>query len=516
MYSNKRLVVFVALGVSGFAALVYEVVWFRALSLILGSTVYATSTMLSSFIAGLALGGWLGGHLSDRTRDPYFAFGLVQLCIGIACLVTLPVLQNLSPVYAGIFYTLHLHFFLFSVVQFALAFIVMLPSTTLMGMSFPLALKVRGNTLARVGRDGGGLFAINSFGAAGGAVMAGLILLPMIGLKGSNLFAAFINLSIAAVVLVGLKKKKAIVLGTTGFIVAAFLPIQLETPHYYFNYYIAERVPSYEEFTKRRDSIKGYYREDGSQGTVEVLGIEGTNVKWLVNGGHPEGSVNTQDSGRYTQILLSALPLGIKTDATKYLEIGLGPGNTLKTASLYPGLEEIDCIEINPAVIKVNRMYFYPELFEDKRIRFIKADARHYLTLSKKRYDVIVAQPSEATESHSANLFTKEFYSLVKKRLLPGGIFTQYISYYFLTEEEGLMMLKTWTKVFNEVYAWYLVEKGIILVGSNDKLGIDGDGIKKRVNEKLDELKYELGFNEIDVDFFWLGAGPEKIKKSLG
>lgn len=137
-----KLIVLVALGFSGAAALIYEVIWTRELTLILGSSAYALSTMLSAFMAGLALGGWWGGKYADRIKNLLFFFIILELGIGISGSVLVPVIHSLSPVY--LFLYQHLHFSLTSYlfVQFLLCFLLMLIPCVLMGATFPLVCKI--------------------------------------------------------------------------------------------------------------------------------------------------------------------------------------------------------------------------------------------------------------------------------------------------------------------------------------------------------------------------------------
>jgi spermidine synthase len=98
-----RTVVLLGLGLSGMAALIYEVVWTRSLSTVMGSSTYALSTMLAAFMAGLSIGGLLGARLSPRLKNPAMAFGLCELGIGIFGLATIPVILALTPLYIASF-----------------------------------------------------------------------------------------------------------------------------------------------------------------------------------------------------------------------------------------------------------------------------------------------------------------------------------------------------------------------------------------------------------------------------
>ena len=99
MNRNKILdfVIFAGFGISGAAALIYEVVWTRSLSGILGSSTYALSTMLAAFMGGLSVGGFLGGRIAKRLDNIEKAFALTELGIGIFGLITIPLIRLLSP-----------------------------------------------------------------------------------------------------------------------------------------------------------------------------------------------------------------------------------------------------------------------------------------------------------------------------------------------------------------------------------------------------------------------------------
>lgn len=118
-----------------------------------------------------------------------------------------------------------------------------------------------------------------------------------------------------------------------------------------------------------------------------------------------------------TQELSSLLSLAAKKfQAKSLLNIELGTGTTLNAALQAKKLKEVDVIEINPAIKKLALKWFYPEIKKDKRVNFIVADACNFVLLHPKKYDIITSEPSYPTEYTAGNLFTKEFFTLVKKR----------------------------------------------------------------------------------------------------
>jgi spermidine synthase len=497
---------------SGAAALIYEVVWMRALSLVMGSTTYALSTMLAAFMTGLTLGGYLGGLWADRTRDPAQSFGLLEAGIAVFGLATFVVIKNLTPVYAWVFYTFHLSFSSFSIVQFLLSFVVMLIPTTLMGATFPLVLKARAKRMEELGRETGDVYSINNLGAILGSFAAGFILIPAVGVTTTNIIAAGLNLVVALTIL-SLCSPSSRIWGAGGgvlFLFTLLLSIYSPHPSYLYNYYRAARFPSYDAFKYDKRWQRLIFEKEGVQGLVQVFKDTKTKSLYLINSGKIEGSAvrsgiqiegSSIDWGN--QLLLAYLPLEARPGMRSFLTIGLGTGTTLRAAMSDVGLREIDCVEINPVIPEAVKRYFYPELFNDPRINFIVADARNYLTLVPRRYDIISSEPSYPVDQGISNLFSLEFFRLVKNRLTERGVFAQWLPGYLFSRKERELMIRTFGLVFPHTYAWQVMPTNdIILLGSDSPLILPGDifeRIEKR--EKAEGLlrNYRLWLSPDDV-----------------
>lgn len=163
MLKNRALVL-LAFGLSGAAALIYEVTWTRAISLVLGSTTYALSTMLSTFMAGLAIGSLIGGRIADRRNNLIELFAFLEAGIGVFGILTIPLIYALPPIYLYIYRAFHLNFTLFLGIQFLLCSAVMLIPTILMGMTFPLVSKAITREMAEMGRKVGNAYSVNTSG----------------------------------------------------------------------------------------------------------------------------------------------------------------------------------------------------------------------------------------------------------------------------------------------------------------------------------------------------------------
>src|SRR5581483_11002796 len=155
---------------SGISGLMYEVVWVRMLTRILGSTVYATGTVLAAFMAGLALGSWLGGRLVDRARQPQRWYALLELGIGLSALGTLVLPDQLLPVYQGLYDLAGGSRAGLTAGQVVIALLVLLLPTALMGATLPTLCAYGSRRHLDFGRCLGWLYSLNTLGAVAGVL----------------------------------------------------------------------------------------------------------------------------------------------------------------------------------------------------------------------------------------------------------------------------------------------------------------------------------------------------------
>ena len=172
------LVVSTALFLSGAAGLVYQVVWLRMLGLVFGHAVDALTAVLVAFMSGLALGSALGGRLSSRARAPLAIYAWLETGIAVYALCLPPGLPGLTRVSLTLRDAFGLSYEGWSLVQVALAFLVLLPPTVLMGATLPLVSQALASGGEAPGRRVGALYAVNTWGAVTGTLAAGYFLLP--------------------------------------------------------------------------------------------------------------------------------------------------------------------------------------------------------------------------------------------------------------------------------------------------------------------------------------------------
>ncbi|MDP1808564.1 MAG: fused MFS/spermidine synthase [Actinomycetota bacterium] len=492
--------IFWASGASGVAALIYEVVWFRALTNTIGGTIYSFSILMAAFLAGLAIGGRWGGIYAGRSKNLFKAFGLLQLGIGLFGTAVFYIVNRLEPVYGLLYYKLRLSFGGFTVAQMALVFFLLLVPTILMGANFPIVVKIWSERRKEIGRNAGDIYAINTWGSVLGTMAAGFILVPMLGLRWSNLTAGLINLSLAvlAFVFAGSRQLKWVVLPAF-FSVQLLLLFSAAPPGLAFGYGVADKYDSFAQFKEAVAGLKTVFDKESDYGRVQVFKErlpKGTQLI-LVNGGRVEGSTGA-DAG--TQRLVAYLPRVIHKKPRSLLNIGLGTGMTLATAVDDNRLTRLDNVEINRAVYEAVEAVLYPGLFNDTRLTAIEDDARHYLALTKQKYDIIISEPSYPTSEAQAHLFTQEFYKIVKNKLAKDGIFVQWLPGYLLNQHEIWTATKTLATVFPNLYVWMSGPSDIVFIIPNSDRPLDPA-----------QLEAELKSNYKDIGRLRFMGGPGQL-----
>ena len=182
---------------SGAAALAYEVVWVKLLTLQFGSAAWSISTVVASFMAGLGAGGAWAGRRADRIRRPLRAYALLELGIALFGVFSVPLLRNMAGILDPLYHLTDGYFALYLLLQFLLSFAMMAVPTFLMGASLPLLI-VAVSEEAAFRRSVALFYGINTLGAAVGTLVAGLVLMPVLGISDTVWIAVAAGVLVAA------------------------------------------------------------------------------------------------------------------------------------------------------------------------------------------------------------------------------------------------------------------------------------------------------------------------------
>lgn len=193
---------------SGLAALVYQIVWIKQLSLVVGVDLHAVSTAVSAFFAGLALGGWLFGARADRTAQPMRLYAWLEIGVAVLGIGATLALANAAPLFArleaqaGIF-------------AWALPFVLVGLPAVLMGGTLPVLMRAVVSKTGEFGKAGGLLYAANTAGAIAGALLTSFAFIPAFGVRGAAFAAALLNILVAVVAFVLARRAPPLPVGET-------------------------------------------------------------------------------------------------------------------------------------------------------------------------------------------------------------------------------------------------------------------------------------------------------------
>ncbi|MFB3852681.1 MAG: fused MFS/spermidine synthase [Vicinamibacterales bacterium] len=199
---SSRWVLYAAYTLSGAAGLIYEVAWTRLLGLHLGSTTAAVSTILAAYMGGMALGALAGGRMASSVspRAALQLYAGVEGAVALSAIVLPWVMSAFDPLLMGA-YAGGRGGVVFSLMRLAAALLSVTPPAFLMGAAFPVAARSVLSSAARAGAEAGGLYAVNTIGAAAGALAAGFFVLPALGLRLATMTGVALNMAAAGAAL---------------------------------------------------------------------------------------------------------------------------------------------------------------------------------------------------------------------------------------------------------------------------------------------------------------------------
>lgn len=467
--SLPRAVVLGLFGASGFAAMGFQVAWTRALVLSLGSTTYAFSSIVSCFILGLAVGSLTTSRRVDRWNTPLGVAGGLEAAIALSALMIAPLLGEMPGLVSWLSREAGASFGRVVALEMSCVLGLLLVPTFCMGALLPIVCRICDPGGASAGRSVGDVYAANTAGTILGAAAAGFVLIPSpaVGVQGTMLFGSALSGLIATVfLLAGRRHGRPLALGLIS--AAWLLGAGVAAAAGPWNRELMVSGP----YLGRARSPQGilFYRE-GDDATVAVTGSREEGLSLRVNG-KPDASTGWPDM--VTQQLSGQLPLLLRADAQDVCVIGLGSGTTVGAVLSHP-VARVDVAEISPAVCEAARYFSGVNngALTDPRVHLRRADGRNFLLLTDRKYDVVISEPSNPWMSGVANLFTREFFTLARARLKPGGIHCQWMQGYRIETADLGAVLRTFGEVFPHTQLWSTGFLDFLIIGSDRPLDLD-------------------------------------------
>ncbi len=483
---------FWATAMCGMCALAFEVLWTRGLSIVMGTTTYSLTVMLAAFLSGIAIGGILNSFLFGNRFSVATRLGFILLLIGITSLSVTQLIPRLPEISLKINQSLYGH--LEGVRPFTtllVSYLIMLIPAILFGMAFPTAAEAREHLQRTVGKSVGDCVGLNTFGAILGALVAGFVLIPLLGLQDSMLWTSVFLMGYGIFLLCHELQFKiehprlAWIACFAGWITLISLPGQMSL----WDYHLIGtfRNNAVEAFVQPDGTIdvKGglgyssliYYRE-GKNSTVSVT--QSSKQRSLLINGKSVATDSFRDIG--LEKLMGHIPCLLHPNPQTGLVVGLGAGVTLGAAAIHPTMKQVQVVEIEPAVLDAARKFDYinNQALNNPKVSIEIQDGRNYLLTTNQTFDVITADPIHPWAAGSTYLYTTEYYSTAKARLNPDGIMCQWLPLYELSRENVKSIVRTFLAVFKHCMLWQ-TNLDMIVIGSDEPIQLDIEQLSLRI-----------------------------------
>ena len=505
-------VALVLFAVSGLVSMAYQVLWTRAYVITLGSSTYSFTLVLTAVLVGIALGSAVLSAVVRRIQRPLFFLSLTQFGVALAALGSFLVLDRVplwlfNHMRGDLGSLFEVYAFQFGLVALA----VFLPSF-LQGMSFPLMMRAVTTRMDKAGEEVGRAYAYNTAGAILGSFLSGFLLLPFLGLTKAIFTLIVVNLVVAicfsalewqetknhwrGVVLLAIA-----LVGVVSFWATPPLDQARLTAGVFRAHMVRDMMSSRSMESRNAELL--FFR-DGLTATTSVERVGDTLV--LKANGKPEAS---DGADMATQVMVGLLPFilrgaweEVEIGAEEVAMIGFGSGVTAGASLQWP-LKSLEVVEIEATMIAASRFFEHVNNrpLSDPRHRVIESDGRNYLEYTGGRYDVIISEPSNPWIAGVSALFTKEFFTKVREKLKPNGVYAQWVQLYELRPENVRRVMRTFTAVFPYVHAFSSKPKStdLILIGSNEPLNFSLEGLDRawaipKVRQELERI----GMSSVD------------------
>jgi spermidine synthase len=472
---DRRLVLAVAasLALGGCAAMGLEMLWLRHFSILLGGFRAVFSLVLTVVLlaggAGALAGAWLlrrGGRPADLLVAAY-ALVVVSTLAGIAwtdaaalavrgqaIAATLASLGPGTRALAEMWFNLR-----------PMLLEVGLPAFVA-GMAYPMANAVVQRTPGTVGRRAGTLYLANTAGAVCGALAAGYLLLPFLGMQTSAVvLAALAGAAILPLCLSGASRGPAITaVGVAVLALGAWT--RLPGDHLLQR---ALRVPAGNRILAT------------SEGATEVIAVvEAPRGRALLTNGHAMSSTAALDQ-RYMRAL-AHVPLLSMESPKRVLVIGFGVGNTAHAAALHPSVARVDVAELSAHVLD-HAAFFRSatgDVLRHPKVAVYLNDGRQHLQMvAPGTYDLVTLEPPPIAHAGVAALYSREFYRLVRSRLTAGGSVSQWLPAYQVPVASSLAMVRAFLDVFPQAVLLSGTQAELLLVGTaGPRLEVDPKALR--------------------------------------
>jgi spermidine synthase len=460
---------------TGFISLSYEMLWVRILSTYGLSTSQAFALIVAGFLLGFSIGSYFVSRRIDGRENLERWFARVCVVTALSGAFVLFVFRRFELLITTLEKSLHVDTLTASL---GLAFVVSLIPAMFMGILFPLGLRIYASDAHRIGAKAGAALFWNTAGCVLGSLLTGFVMIPFVGLWNTTLVLVNLGLLISA----------ALVLRLRDFSMPYWASLVLAGVLANLLVFTDDKT-----FHREMTGLGVVYYAEGLSGTVSVLGndqyrgifVDGQNV----SGTDP---VLVADSK-----MLAHLPLLLADDPQSAVTVGFGTGTTSGSMLLH-GVA-VHAVEIEEKIIEAAPLFasVNHKSYADPGLDLVLDDARNYIGVADKKFDVIVTDVTNLKYKRNPYLYTREYFEIMKKALTADGIAAAWLPLGGQSFRDLQILIGTFDEVFPHTTVWYFTQYPthfVIAIGTPERTSVDLDVLA----EKMKAVSADLATIQVD------------------
>lgn len=484
--NTKLLLIFMA----GFSAIGLEIIWFRIVGTMVKDSVYAFSAVLFVYLIGLSIGSLLYTIFRKffENRNKLNTYLILQILIlGYSALIIL-------VLYKGYFKSSNLHYLLNESINssihpdlglkpksmyewfkifdiFLWPSIIFLVPTILMGITFPLSSElvyIKNKEAKSVGLA----YFTNILGNVLGGILTGFVLIEIFKTVGSIIFiSSFAFLYLILFIKHNIKVKKHIVISVALFLFLGIILYKLPSNQQFYSLLHPQTDGQEFTFDETKDGTSASY-------------AKGENLTHYIN-----GTTHGARPGYYYFNEVIQTYSRAKKSSDVFV-LGFGAGSITEAILKFPDVKKVDMVEISSASINNLRRYdTLNKILSNSKINVIIEDGRRFLKSGNKKYDVIFMDPLRTKTAYSNNIHSKQFFSLIKDHMNPGGVVMIGGG---MTDNHYVK--KTASDIFPHiiVYSYFMVASTEPLIVDSAKYQFARNAFSSNVQSEIDKIHSEI------------------------
>ena len=502
--------------ISGLMIFALEIIWTHLLAAVIGTSIYAFANMLFAVLLSLYLAARREERLAPESTTPLSWL----ILLGSALLALSVPFYALSPLLFSVLGLVSPGFFVREIARVVVACFLIVPVGILLSRIFPRLLAV-GVSREREGWGVGFLLSINTFGCLLGLFLGNFILIPIVGsefaLKGLAVFLALI----AWIVYRGSPRNRWVAAQPAPRLRLA-LPVlalvALIVPSWPPSLLLSNRSTWFNLRSEGEYKPLLYLGEDAESGFVTVSRRTDGTIELRTNGKF-QGNNTTEMSAQFS---FGYLPALAAPKNEKAFVIGCGTGVTVRALADL-GFQHIRLAELSKPILYSAKTFFHDAnggVLDDPRVTVIHDDGRNALALSREQYDVISVELTSIWFAGAANLYSKDFYSIVHQKLAPGGVLQQWVQFHHMRLIDLWILLNSVSSRFKHVALWSSGGQGQVLA-SDEPLSLDWRRIQwlAAINRnaghitprEIYQIPYQIVLDDSEMHDFLSPAGLDAV-----